>query len=84
MSLLTPPVGVDIQTLESSKHLEMKSDTSLKYSWLGCEGYRSATSLLVVKAISLKVMRWVRLGLCWALARYMDVTCLKSKHVHPD
>ncbi|GJU61195.1 GDSL esterase/lipase-like protein [Tanacetum coccineum] len=32
------------------KHLEMKSDTSLKYSWLGCEGYRSATLLLVVKA----------------------------------
>ncbi|GKA19173.1 hypothetical protein Tco_0699088 [Tanacetum coccineum] len=35
----------------------MKFNTSLKYSWLGCEGYRSATSLLVVKAISSKVMR---------------------------
>ncbi|GJR28283.1 cytochrome P450 CYP82D47-like protein [Tanacetum coccineum] len=39
------------------QHLEMKSDTSLKYSWLGCEGYSSATALLVVKAISSKVMR---------------------------
>nr|GEZ30628.1 hypothetical protein [Tanacetum cinerariifolium] len=35
-------------------HLETKSDTSLKYFEFGCEGYSSATSLLVVMAISPK------------------------------
>nr|GEZ39102.1 hypothetical protein [Tanacetum cinerariifolium] len=41
--------------VSSRQHLEMKSDTPLKYSWLGCEGYKSVTSLFVVKSISLNV-----------------------------
>ncbi|GJR47802.1 hypothetical protein Tco_1181736 [Tanacetum coccineum] len=54
MSSLIPPIGVDTQILESSKDLEMKSDTTLKYFEFECEGYRSETSLLVVRAISSK------------------------------
>nr|GEU64227.1 hypothetical protein [Tanacetum cinerariifolium] len=37
------------------QHLALKSDTAIKYSWLECDGYMSATSLLVAKAISSNV-----------------------------